>query len=37
MTNLFDPEFNDNMDNYFSLLTNIQCDEDKAKEIHKAI
>jgi hypothetical protein len=25
MTNLFDPEHNDNMDNNFALLTNVQC------------
>jgi hypothetical protein len=37
MTNLFDPEKNDNMDNKFALLTNVQCSEEKAKEIHKAI
>jgi len=37
MTNLFDPEKNDNMDNNFSLLTNVQCPTEKAREIHSAI
>ena len=37
MTSLFDPEKNDNMDNNFSLLTNVQCPTEKAKEIHTGI